>query len=380
MLLFSITVLCLSNTLSVNAFVPTTPQGQRASTSHLFLSELPQGISPFEKANAKNLDVAGDFHRRALKAFNAARKDNIKLLEIEFPPNLFTGKTSFDDFDNVQELDLNRDWCVGWLPQLPERTIWFLLPDTKECQLAKEVWQGSKYRSAAAFTTIEQVTQKYTDGKGYSKPWGANFADSVAKVFTGVLGDESALDALNVDADLHVVCQPGNGGPVEDWINCEILHNNANNPEAATVLVNGALDKVRDGYYPGVFFPALAGTVDRFYKRFESIFYLKPISDKGVYGWLFREYPEVRLQGGECWLGLCFASLHIQVQYLTCASPFHSCLSRTPQPWQVVLQTVETKNNKQVVTNSVVYTSEKRPTYLEAVDKLLSNAGSISQM
>ena len=58
------------------------------------------------------------------------------------------------------------------------------------------------------------------------------------------------------------------------------------------VIVNGALDKVRDGYYPAVFFPKLAATVDRFYKRFDSAFYLKPITDKGIYGWLFRVYGE----------------------------------------------------------------------------------------
>ena len=90
---------------------------------------------------------------------------------------------------------------------------------------------------------------------------------------------------------MNLVIQPGNGGPVEDWINCEKISDAS--PETVMVIVNGALDKVRDGYYPGVFFPKLATTVDRFYKNFESAFYLKPISDKGVYGWLYRVYPEV---------------------------------------------------------------------------------------
>jgi hypothetical protein len=58
---------------------------------------------------------------------------------------------------------------------------------------------------------------------------------------------------------------------VEDWINCEILHNAASGTNSVggggigattattttttTVIVNGALDKVRDGYYPSIFFP-----------------------------------------------------------------------------------------------------------------------------
>jgi hypothetical protein len=68
----------------------------------------------------------------------------------------------------------------------------------------------------------------------------------------------------------------------------------------------------------------------------ESILYLKPISDKGVYGWLYRVYPE---------------------------------------PWQVVLQTVKTgKNDKQLVENTVVSVSDARPTYTQAVQKLLQGA------
>jgi hypothetical protein len=36
----------------------------------------------------------------------------------------------------------------------------------------------------------------------------------------GLLGYQSTLDPLDeVDATLHLVCQPRNGGPVEDWIN-----------------------------------------------------------------------------------------------------------------------------------------------------------------
>ena len=90
-------------------------------------------------------------------------------------------------------------------------------------------------------------------------------------------------------------------------------------------FVNGALDKVRNFYYPAIFFPKLAATVERFYQKFESVFYLKPISDKGAYGWLYRVYPE---------------------------------------PWQVVLQTVkEGENGANYVEDTVVYVSDKRPSY-----------------
>jgi hypothetical protein len=122
---------------------------------------------------------------------------------------------------------------------------------------------------------------------------------------------------------------------VEDWVNCETLHKNSGD-SSITLIVNGALDKVRDGYYPGIVFPKLAATVDRFYKSFESIFYLRPLSDKGCYGWLYRVYPE---------------------------------------PWQVVLQTVKEKgNNQKVVEGKVVYTSDSRPTFATALQKLVQGA------
>jgi hypothetical protein len=168
-----------------------------------------------------------------------------------------------------------------------------------------------------------------------SKPWGVTFVESLGKL-TGapLLGNEAVLDdlATGPPPNIHLVCQPGNGGPVEDWCNVEILHNGAL-PGTATIIVNGALDKVRDGYYAGIFFPKLAATVDRFYRTFESIFFLKPISDKGVYGWVYRVYPE---------------------------------------PWQVVLQTVKQRDSqRQYVENTVVSTTERRPTYGEAVNMLL---------
>ena len=262
------------------------------------LSELPSGVSPFEKAFTKSLDIPGQLRKKALSAFTAAKKDKLRLLEIEFPPLLGEGKTQFDDFDNVQELNKNRDFCIEWLPLLSSENVWFLLPDVKEVQLCKEEWTGQRYRQAAKFTTIERVTEEYASD-AYTKPWGASIAKAVQSA-TGndsLLGDARALDEISRDSppSLHLICQPGNGGPVEDWINCELLHNACPSDTTVSLIVNGALDKVRDGYYPSLFFPQLAATVNRFYKKFEPILYLKPISDKGVYGWLYRVYPEVCL-------------------------------------------------------------------------------------
>ncbi len=49
------------------------------------------------------------------------------------------------------------------------------------------------------------------------------------------------------------------------------------------------------------------------------------------------------------------------------------------QPWQVVLQTVKTgKNGANYVEDTVVYTSDERPSYNDALAKLLEGARAIS--
>merc|ERR1719343_1828099 len=162
-----------------------------SQSTRLFLTPLPKDISPFDKSASKGRDIQGDLRKLATTAIERAfsSKEPPTLLELEFPP-LIGGeqsKTQFDDFDNVQELNQNRDWCVQWLPTLSneafnnQKDIWFILPDTKEVELCKEEWKGDLYRNAAVFSSIESVAQHYFSaggssnggGEGYSKPWGA---------------------------------------------------------------------------------------------------------------------------------------------------------------------------------------------------------------
>lgn len=78
----------------------------------------------------------------------------------------------------------------------------------------------------------------------------------------------------------------------------------------------------------------MAQTTKRFYalpEKVQSLFYLRPLSDKGAYGWLYRVYPE---------------------------------------PWQVISQTVVEKNNKKMVQEELVYSSEERPSFTTALQKL----------
>jgi hypothetical protein len=341
------------------------------------LTSLPKGISPFEKSKRQDVqkELRGLAQRALLQGINRNNDDQPPphlLLEIEFPPLLGgdDAKSQFDDFDNVQELNKNRDWCMELLPTLKnslkanQNNIWLVLPDLKEVELAKQEWTGKRYRDAASFTSIEAITQHYCSirstssnkifsptqqqqqqGLEYSKPWGATIAglanqwmrgdSALASNGSGLLGDERALDPLLQQqgdcCDLHLICQPGNGGPVEDWINVKTFHDAAGG-DISTCIVNGALDKVRDGYYAPFIFPKLAKTID-FYKSFEAMLFLKPISDKGVYGWVFRVFPE---------------------------------------PWQVILQRpVRDQRDQLVIQETVALVSDTRPSYQTAVQALL---------
>jgi Domain of unknown function (DUF1995) len=328
---------------------------------------LPAGMSPFSKGVAKGLDIQGTFRKIAAGAITKALDSGILLLEIDIPP--FVGgaqtKSQFDDFDNVQELNANRDFCVQLAPLLSssnkkqQRTTWLVFPDDKECELAAREWTGQLYRKSTRYTSIRAACRAVTEASsaamssatmttsgsgGFQKAWGATLAETVHKLSggDGILADSSTLDALNVDQDrLALMCQPGNGGPVEDWINVQALHQ-VSSPQYPTIVVNGALDKVRDGYYPAIFFPALAKTVP-FYRQFEAILVAKPIADKGLYGWLYRVYPE---------------------------------------PWQVILQTTRTVPSKQGGSNAdtlqvddvVAQTFDQRPTFAQAVNALVQAA------
>lgn len=330
--LASLTVLLLAVVMPSNAFTTTTitrsgvsstsfssysssalsvfgQQQQKQSSQGL--SPLPRGISPFEKGLSKNIDIQGDFRKRAKRAIDIAISNNIRRLEIEFPPLLggSQSKSQFDDFDNIQELDKNKDWTMQLAPtflgeqEYQKGRVWLIFPDLKECELGKAEWAGQRYQEAT-FTTIQAVTNYLATGVnnnengknaagangGYDAPWGENLMSGLSKIMggkdgdAGLLGDKASLDPLvegeNSPAKLWLVIQPGNGGPVEDWCNCEKMA--LGQPETTMVVINGALDKVRGGFYPAVFFPKLAATVDRFWKKFEAAFYLKPFSDKGV--------------------------------------------------------------------------------------------------
>ena len=101
-------------------------QRQSTTTSSLYvfgstkngLTDLPKDISPFEKSSAKKRDVQGDIRKLAEAALTQGLQDGKLQMEIECPPviGVDQSKTQFDDFDNIQELDRNKDWTMLLAP------------------------------------------------------------------------------------------------------------------------------------------------------------------------------------------------------------------------------------------------------------------------
>jgi hypothetical protein len=251
------------------------------------LTQLPPGINAYEVAAGARNRPAEALAPVALRAIAAAREAKVKLGEIEFPA-LLGEKTAFEDVDNVQILNWNRDWCMSSMRPLAEELdgeLWLAFPDRKELELAREEWPGQAY-AKATITTLEDAAEVMSGSS--DQAWGAAFA----RAAEGLLGTKN-LGAAPETAGapkprVLIAVQPGDGGPLEDWLNLERCQPS----DGLMVSMNGAFDKLRGGYYPRPLFPKLAESVDRFVVDAEPLVYLKSVKDKGRDGWLFRVYPE----------------------------------------------------------------------------------------
>ena len=280
------------------------------------LTPLPPGINAYEVAAGTRNRPAEALAPVALRAIAAAREANVKLGEIEFPA-LLGEKTAFDDVDNVQILNWNRDWCMASMQPLAgelDGELWLAFPDRKELELAREEWPGAAY-AKATLTTLEDAAEVLSGSS--DQAWGAAFA----RAAEGLLGTSNLgakPETTTAPAPQVVVAvQPGDGGPLEDWLNLERCQPS----DGLLVSVNGAFDKLRGGFYPRPLFPKLAECVDRFVVDAEALVVLKNVADKGRAGWLFRVYPEpwqLFAQGKEA--SLLLETYHDRPAYKDCVA------------------------------------------------------------
>ena len=248
------------------------------------LTPPPPGLNEFSRTSGREGALAS-IRRASAAAVGRALADGKELLEIEFPPLIET-KTQFDDFSNVEVLDANRDFSVQLAlePELSlgaqKDSLWLVFPDEGEAALAREAWPGAMYGQATQ-TYIAAAVEAL--GAEPLRPMGT----SAATLFGGVFGPPPPPPPPPAPPpSLQLVVQPGEGGPMEDWLNLELLRREG----TPMLCVNGALDKVTSGYYSNFLNPKLASCAERFYTQFEQVYYCKPIG--AGRGWLFRVYPE----------------------------------------------------------------------------------------
>ena len=254
------------------------------------LTPLPAGLNEFSRVSGR-AGALRTIRRAAAAAIGRALADGVELLEVEFPPLLET-KTQFDDFSNVEVLDANRDFGIQ-LALEPElraavgddaAALWLCCADQGEVDLAREAWPGMLY-GAATQTYISAAVKAL--GREPLMPMGSS-ALAVAGALGSLFGAKPPppSPAPPPTARLQLVVQPGDGGPMEDWLNLELLQ------QAGTPMLclNGALDKVTSGYYGNFLNPKLSRCAERFFNRFEPVYYLKPVGSGR--GWLFRVYGE----------------------------------------------------------------------------------------
>jgi len=254
------------------------------------LTPVPAGLNEFSRLSGR-AGALSTIRRTAAAATGRALADGKELLEIEFPPLLET-KTQFDDYTNVEVLDANRDFGVQLAlePELQAAAsaeeLWLCFADAGEADLAREAWPGAMYGRATQ-TYISAAVEAV--GGEPIMPMGSAAFDLSQNLFGGLFGGPSppAAPATPPPAPrMQLVVQPGDGGPMEDWLNLERLRQ----PSTPMLCLNGALDKVTSGYYSNLLNPKLGECATRFFSNFEPVYYLKPIGSGR--GWLLRVYPE----------------------------------------------------------------------------------------
>ena len=254
------------------------------------LSPLPPGLNEYERRAPGAL---ADIRRTTAGALGRALADGRELLEIEFPP-LLEKKTQFDDYSNVEVLDANRDFAVQLALETSiqnvvaddKAALWLCFADEGEAELAAEAWPGKIYGTATQ-TYISAAVRAV--GAEPLMPMGSaalDAANAFGSLFGGKRSPAGPPPPSPPPPALQLIVQPGDGGPMEDWLNLERLQV----PGTPMVCLNGALDKVTSGYYSNFLNPELGKCSERFFSRFEPVYYLKPIGSGR--GWLFRVYGE----------------------------------------------------------------------------------------
>ena len=208
-------------------------------------------------ADKDNIYLA-TIRRRAVEATKRALANELRLLEIEFPPIRANDPTSAGTFDASVEFvyDYIRDPMWNELGDQESRLVVF--PERSEMERAKNRW-----------------------GTAVPPSWTLTYIDGLLN------GNEPTSTSPSV----LVIVAPGFNIP--EYIDVERISEKAF-PQASIVIVNGFISRLRAGFYPSFLYPKLAMVTKSFYSRFEQVFHVSPIAVMGerLGSYKVRQYPE----------------------------------------------------------------------------------------
>lgn len=189
-----------------------------------------------------------NIQRRAVAGTKRCLSEGKMLIEIEFPANRKS------DLSLGETQDTNRQFVLQFVKEFSNegKDLWVAFPDKKETFLARSKW-GEQL--PFTLTSIEGLMQ--------AKP--------------------------EIAPKLLLFVNPGFN--IAEWIDIPKVVAQAGNPPV--VIINGNLDRLRNGYYPSIFYPGLSKVSTQYYATATQACFLSPIAVGGnrLGAWLARVYP-----------------------------------------------------------------------------------------
>lgn len=161
---------------------------------------------------------------------------NSKLIEIEFPPSLS------NDVSVTETLDSSRKFTREFIKSLSEykKSLWVCFPDKKEAKLARDCWG----EIPNTLTSIDVA---------FSPPADCEPPKCIVAVTPG----------FNVD----------------EWIRLASIGQRYS--DVPIIFINGNLDRLRNGYYPPLFYPGITAVTKSYYVNAQQALFLSPVAVGG---------------------------------------------------------------------------------------------------
>lgn len=228
------------------------------TTLHDTSAQQPTAVSYDYLSNRDQNVYINNVLRQSIESTKLCINNKITKIEISFPEIIN------NDISVTESLNLNRAFVLEYIKAFTSygKNLWVLFPDNKELNLALDIWDRDKrkndHRNVVSVTSIVTASKLLSSCNQYEIQ----------------------------QPKVMVVVNPGFN--VNEWIDVANLQTNS-----ITIVINGNIDRLRNGYYPSIFYPTLAKVSNMYYQLFTQAFFIQSIAINGDrYGaWLIKNYP-----------------------------------------------------------------------------------------